>query len=239
MSSEQATILPQLFNDDLQQFTSPLKTDFTLTQGLSGKVVEVDLSIGVMQVRVGPLIAGQWHQVLVVNQNSQTPNNLSFVGSTTSPTTIMLNDGDQFFPLSTGFKTVAAPPVGACYWCICDGIRWFIRGPGRTTFVNSSTGTTVLDESNMTQLHRINTGSTATTITFPPAFRGGRFDILIGTVGSNNQVTFASTVPNQITPITVSTAGVSTSSTVNVAPGLLFRAFSDGSTWYIYGLARN
>ena len=44
---------------------------------------------------------------------------------------------------------------------------------------------------------------------------------------------------NQITPITVSTAGVSTSSTVNVAPGLLFRAFSDGSTWYIYGLARN
>lgn len=239
MSSEQDTILPHLFHDKLQQFTSPKKSEVHLTQGLSGQVIELDLSAHLVVVRTGPLVAGQWHQLLVVSQHATTPFNLNFVGSASSPITMMLNDGDQFFPHVTSEKTITAPPVGACFWCICDGVRWIIRGPGRSDVITSHTGSVVLDQSNMTQLHRISTSSTPITITFPAAFRGGRYDILIGTVGSSNQVTFASTVANQISSITVSTAGISTSATVAVAPGLLFRAFSDGSMWYIYGLARN
>lgn len=231
--SEQAIVQPQSYFGQLENISPVVSSNTTISSGRYFSTVPVNLTSSVtLTLEKAPI--GSSLTILVKTSGQS----LTFAIVDGSKFNLSLNECAQVMIGATS-KTIEAPVAGATFSCISDGFGWHIFGTGVVSDLVTITGSTALSLANCDQLHQISISSDGVNpvLTFPAPMSGARLDFVVALNTGTNTLTFAaspgSAVHGTVLKIVSSNAVASSAVALNMNTGMIVRAISDGSTWYL------
>lgn len=239
--SEQSIVSPNSFYSNIQQFCAPITSNTTISTGLYGYTIPVDLSGAddvTLTLAAVPTIGASLKIVVVAAGHDL---------RLTSSGSIYASIGDgKKHSMGTSELFLASPGVGDSVIVDSDGSSWFAHAHNGTSTKTISLGdaSAPLSLGNASLLHVITLTSGTPTYTLPSAEAGARFDLVANSSGTIYFATPANT-SLRLTLVSVSgggnpvcTTSTSSATAVKIAGGQILHAICSSSCWFIYGFVK-